>query len=342
MAISEKHYSLSSDSLSGYKSRALEQQKSYFALLQKNGYISKDVSYSDNALKNGIYRLMKKDSSELYNTRDLSTEHILAIQQDIEEKIASGEYVELDPSGFHALIQAALSTDDAGKRTGNMREILSLEKLLKKKTDLPKKMGSYTIVDTSPKGSFIDSIKYDIGVIFNKGLNDNEKNDSGILNQINLEIKANLDNFHITGFQSSTLLNNEVYSGLKKVVMQGLHSYKMRGSTIAFDNSLKFRRILAEWVIRWKLNKGFPIFFRIGELGGGMQAITCTQFIDNITGSKGVTDILEYNTNESVYKKSNQIDIESITPQELEQAKKKAADIAIMAVSRYDLWYGKK
>ena len=96
MAISEKHYSLSSDSLSGYKSRALDQQKSYFMLLQKNGYISKDVSYSDNALKNGIYRFMKKDSSELYNTRDLSDEHILAIQQDIEEKIASGEYVEIE------------------------------------------------------------------------------------------------------------------------------------------------------------------------------------------------------------------------------------------------------
>ena len=31
-----------------------------------------------------------------------------------------------------------------------------------------------------------------------------------------------------------------------------------------------------------------------------------------------------------------------LTPQEIEAAQKKAADIVVMGVSQYDLWYGKK
>lgn len=343
-----RHHILYADSFKKYADIAEKQQKGYFKLLQINGYIDADKEYSDQGLKNGLYKLLNK-TTEGFNSKDLSDAHIQEMGNILTQRILDENYVEIDANGIAALVQQAINEKSIPKKTGLVREIMVIERLARLKNELiESKYGTYKITDTSPRGSFEDSVRYDIGVEFVSGIGQNT--DTGYVDkQLHLEIKSKLDSFHITGFKGSTLLSNEAYDKLKQVVMKQLKIY-FRGNQDTDYFSVKdtqdFRRVLAEYVVKWKIGKIFPIFYKIGERGGSSNILLCTEFIKNITSTVGVSDVLQFKQlstlHRTEYDTMTLLERGELTPQEIEAAQKKAADIVVMGVSQYDLWYGKK
>lgn len=343
-----RHHILSQASLKQYMTVAIRQQQGYFQLLKRNGYIPKDIGYSDGALKAGLNKLLYK-TTEGFNSQDLTDQHILDMKQALMDRIESGDYIEIDEVGLSALIEHALSETDKKKKVGLIREIMVIDRLGRLKDDVLKgNLGLYKVVDTSPKGGFADSLRYDIGVVFAQGLDNEDRDKTGfVTNQLNLEIKSRLDSFHITGFKGATLLSNEAYAQLKQIVSKTLKTYFVNKDVVRFavKDTQQFRTVLAEYVVKWKLGKVFPIFYRIGEKGGNKQILLCTEFIQNITGNIGVSDKLQFtelNTSRtSEYNTMTLEERQGLTPQQRDEAIKKATQAVVMGVSQYDLWYGK-
>lgn len=337
------YFPLSINSFGTYLSAAEKQQKGYFTLLQQNGIIDKGETYTEIKLKNGIYKLVGRVGDE-FNSKDISDKHVQEMGDALREKILSEDYITIERNGVEALIQQALKEGDIPKKTGLIREMMTIEGLAKMKGDLVKSgVGEYKIVDTSPRGGFADSLRYDIGVAFENGLI-NTKDMGYVRNQLNLEIKSRLSSFHITGFKGVTLLGNEAYVELSKKISDEVQKYFITNKSMGHMDSSSFRKTLATWVVKWKLGRIFPIFFSLGEKGGSRNVLLCTEYIRNITGNVGVTDIISYAPIPGATQKraAEVLEREDLTPQQIETVKKKAADIVMKSINKYDLWYGKK
>ncbi len=338
------HHILHTDKFKKYFYAAEEQQRSYFKLLQVNGYIDVDKQYSDQSLKDGLYKLLNKNT-ENFHSKDLDQNHIEQMRDVLMQKILDENYIEIKKEGVEALVQQAINEKDIPKRTGLVREIMVIERLARLKNELIKdKLGTYIVTDTSPRGSFEDSVRYDIGVEFTSGV-EQGKNSKDINKQLYLEIKTKLDSFHITSFKGTTLLSNEAYDKLKQEIEKRLRIYFTSKQDMRYftrRDTQAFREILAEYAVKWKLGRIFPIFYRIGERGGNSNILLCTEFIRNITGTVGVSDILHSNLPDTDDKAMMLVARGELTSQEIEAVQKKAAEKVVAGIAQYDLWYGKK
>ena len=130
-----RHHILYADSFKKYADIAEKQQRGYFKLLQVNGYIDADKEYSDQGLKNGLYKLLNK-TTEGFNSKDLSDAHIQEMGNILTQRILDENYVEIDANGITALVQQAINEKSIPKKTGLVREIMVIERLARLKNEL--------------------------------------------------------------------------------------------------------------------------------------------------------------------------------------------------------------
>lgn len=306
---------------SALKSRVEAEEHYYVSLLKKNKYINdKTPGNTDGEkIENSIWKLFDKTSSntELWDKNNidellenmannllfrLSRTGMTSGQADMYEQLRNavvGIQESTNKKIQEIMKDEKMSQSDKVKnkvniQIGSGREMMAIDKLLEnwfKANGLSDAKGSvnknfvsfqnYNDGQHSNKAMILD-----IGITLKESVFDYD-NTNTWRNNIELDIKSSADHFHVVDANIQQTLASE-RDNIKKIFEEMIIEHGLSGSAPVAVQKLKYK--LATAAIEWKLQQDIPVFIGVGERGG-IKALSCSKFINNIEKKNDILDI---------------------------------------------------
>ena len=303
------------------KSRVAAEEQYYVNLLEKNNYINnKTPGRTDGEkIENSIWKLFDKTSSntaswDQNNTddllKDMADNLLLRLsrfgmtsgQADMYEQLRNA-VVGIQESTDKKIQEIMkdkkmLQTDKAKNKVniqiGSGREMMAIDKLLEnwfKANGLGNSQGpvnqNFVSFQNYNDGQHSDkAMVLDIGITLKNSVFD-YGNTNTFRNNIELDIKSSVDHFHVVDANIQQTLASE-RDNIKKIFEEMITEHSLRGSAPNSVQKLKYK--LATAAIEWKLQQDIPVFIGVGERGG-IKALSCSRFINNIEKKNDILDI---------------------------------------------------